>query len=631
MTLVVRVKALNTAFCMQLIAPAHACYDENIRMCDNVDPYPLQPVLNTVTNVNEFPELMHRDIVNYLVYSSSFVTLEEMKAYKSIEAHNYFTSVCVASLSAKRLQGDNVPVVGEVNHSQRLGDRPLKVWTLCKKDGVVQTAHCRLCSAQCRLHMPGFISSITNILLEHIEGSFKHLLDDASELKWLTAPDLDELCEEPSVVTQPSPSVKLENSERSHDGELRRIRASGGGRPVFAGGPAAPLPRPSANDHGEAFDAGVRRSPLRLGRTAIPHRRFSGPLRGSRRQSGKRHRAVSDEPLWLVKLRTAEAKETLVRSGGIQVKGRYCAVIDPARQEVTVKVHWVPFDDPDEAVRDILCEFGEVKEIKREEWKVAGFDLPDSTTRTVRMTLHEGITPDSIPDMFAYGEGAVLCVVPGRAPTCLRCRMRGHIRRNCQTPQWAKCGKFGHTRQDCVRTYARVASNGRVSDTTSNLMDEEEAENAATAAASTADNERSSADVVAPAEAAPITTDGDGAKMAAQAANTRGRRRGSRKEWVYGAGFYACKPDTGEERGRTGGGYDTAERGGEGQRSGHGRDDGFLRKGPATRGTSALAAQRLRRLENEWKVVGRKKKFGSPSQRSTSLTRERKPEDGGSG
>lgn len=112
----------------------------------------------------------------------------------------------------------------QVNHSQRLGDRPLKVWTLCKKDGVVQTAHCRLCSAQCRLHMPGceapcillrrlaypnrlcdlelffgchylVISSITNILLEHIEGSFKHLLDDASELKWLTAPDLDELCE----------------------------------------------------------------------------------------------------------------------------------------------------------------------------------------------------------------------------------------------------------------------------------------------------------------------------------------------------------------------------------------------------------------------------------------------------
>lgn len=45
MTLVVRVKALNTAFYMQLIAPAHARYDEKIRMCDNVDSYPLQPVL----------------------------------------------------------------------------------------------------------------------------------------------------------------------------------------------------------------------------------------------------------------------------------------------------------------------------------------------------------------------------------------------------------------------------------------------------------------------------------------------------------------------------------------------------------------------------------------------------------
>lgn len=30
----------------------------------------------------------------------------------------------------------------QVNHSQRLGDRPLKVWILSKQDGVVQTAHC---------------------------------------------------------------------------------------------------------------------------------------------------------------------------------------------------------------------------------------------------------------------------------------------------------------------------------------------------------------------------------------------------------------------------------------------------------------------------------------------------------
>lgn len=39
------------------------------------------------------------------------------------------------------------------------------------------------------------IPSITNILLEHIEGSFGHLLCGVSELTWLSAPDLDGLSE----------------------------------------------------------------------------------------------------------------------------------------------------------------------------------------------------------------------------------------------------------------------------------------------------------------------------------------------------------------------------------------------------------------------------------------------------
>ncbi|KAH9364045.1 hypothetical protein HPB48_016383 [Haemaphysalis longicornis] len=39
------------------------------------------------------------------------------------------------------------------------------------------------------------ISIITNILLEHIDRSFGHLLDDVRQLKWLSATDLDELSE----------------------------------------------------------------------------------------------------------------------------------------------------------------------------------------------------------------------------------------------------------------------------------------------------------------------------------------------------------------------------------------------------------------------------------------------------
>ncbi|KAH7965285.1 hypothetical protein HPB49_005910 [Dermacentor silvarum] len=105
--------------------------------------------------------------------------------------------------------------------------------------------------------------------------------------------------------------------------------------------------------------------------------------------------------VWMLKLRTPEAKNRLVSSGGIRVKGRYCAVIDSVKQQLTVKVYWVAFDVPNEAVRKVLSEFGDVKDVKLEEWSVPGFEQGDSTTRVARMTLRDGITADELPDLFS--------------------------------------------------------------------------------------------------------------------------------------------------------------------------------------------------------------------------------------
>ncbi|KAH9372244.1 hypothetical protein HPB48_003451 [Haemaphysalis longicornis] len=102
----------------------------------------LRPGMDTAGDVDLFPEIRYGDILSYLVFSANFFTLEEMKAFKSTEAHNYFTSGWVKSLSAKQLQDDKVLLLGEVNHSQRLRDQPLHVWSLCQKSGVVLTAHC---------------------------------------------------------------------------------------------------------------------------------------------------------------------------------------------------------------------------------------------------------------------------------------------------------------------------------------------------------------------------------------------------------------------------------------------------------------------------------------------------------
>ncbi|XP_049524012.1 uncharacterized protein LOC125945767 [Dermacentor silvarum] len=137
-----RSEPFSAGYYSELVGSARVRYEEKVRMCDGMDPYTLRPGVDTTMDVNVFPEVTHGDIVNYLVYSSSFVTREEMKAFISMEAHNYFTSGWVRSLSAMRLQDEKVLLLGEVNHSQRLSDHPLKAWILCKADGSVLAAHC---------------------------------------------------------------------------------------------------------------------------------------------------------------------------------------------------------------------------------------------------------------------------------------------------------------------------------------------------------------------------------------------------------------------------------------------------------------------------------------------------------
>lgn len=117
--------AFNEAFYAGLIGSARARYQEKVKLCDDVDPYTLRLSADTTMDVSAFPEVSHGCIVNCLVFSSSFATLEEMKAYKSLESHNYFTSGWVKTLSAKRLQGEKVLLLGDVGCSPRFPCRIL--------------------------------------------------------------------------------------------------------------------------------------------------------------------------------------------------------------------------------------------------------------------------------------------------------------------------------------------------------------------------------------------------------------------------------------------------------------------------------------------------------------------------
>ncbi|CAN8029076.1 unnamed protein product, partial [Ixodes persulcatus] len=68
----------------------------------------------------------------------------------------------------------------------------------------------------------------------------------------------------------------------------------------------------------------------------------------------------------------------------------------------------------------------------------------------------------------------------------MRCRRTGHIRRDCRVPLCAQCRAFGHEAAACVKTYARATGiNNQEAPDNLDLMDEFEAEKAASAATMT--------------------------------------------------------------------------------------------------------------------------------------------------
>lgn len=164
-------------------------------------------------------------------------------------------------------------------------------------------------------------------------------------------------------------------------------------------------------------------------------------------------------------------------------KDRLCIVIDPNRQEVRLKLHWVALDVSNESIRRTFSEYGEVKEVTNDRWKVEGFECADSLTKFVRLFLKEGVALDDIPHQIRLGSGTALIVAPGRAPLCLRCKHTGHIRRDCRVPKCNECHAFGHTQEACTRSYARAVGRPAASDQSELIMDEEEAEQAAAPAA----------------------------------------------------------------------------------------------------------------------------------------------------
>ncbi|XP_060084947.1 uncharacterized protein LOC132564294 [Ylistrum balloti] len=138
-------------------------YSSKLKLIDENDPYELK---SWSSDVHLLPKISYPDIVNYLVFSPSPYTLDDLKSYKGLEAYNQFISGWVRELSTVVINKRHI-VMAKVLHSQRLKEKPLILWVISDADGKVIGAHCNC--------MAGLGESCTHIsaLLFTIEGTVK--------------------------------------------------------------------------------------------------------------------------------------------------------------------------------------------------------------------------------------------------------------------------------------------------------------------------------------------------------------------------------------------------------------------------------------------------------------------------
>jgi len=86
------------SYASTLSADVKKRYDRKISVINDRDPYEIAKK-DWLHDVTKYPDISYFDICNYLVYTISYYTQDEMRAYKSLDAYNYFIHGWVQDVS----------------------------------------------------------------------------------------------------------------------------------------------------------------------------------------------------------------------------------------------------------------------------------------------------------------------------------------------------------------------------------------------------------------------------------------------------------------------------------------------------------------------------------------------------
>ena len=79
---------MSTDYFNNLDPPIQNRYKEKLEVIGNIDPYSARDS-HFSAKIGNFPLICYLDIVNYLVFSLSPFSADDMSAYKSLEAYNH--------------------------------------------------------------------------------------------------------------------------------------------------------------------------------------------------------------------------------------------------------------------------------------------------------------------------------------------------------------------------------------------------------------------------------------------------------------------------------------------------------------------------------------------------------------
>ena len=131
------------------------------------------------------------DIVVYLLHTTSFVTLEEVKNYKSLQSYKYFTSGWVLEVEWKEYCEDSIVLVrGRVRHSFAASKPPVQPWILLGSNGTVIVAHCTCMAglAETCSHVGAVLHWLETAVRLHNSTSYT-----SKENKWLMPKPVQEI------------------------------------------------------------------------------------------------------------------------------------------------------------------------------------------------------------------------------------------------------------------------------------------------------------------------------------------------------------------------------------------------------------------------------------------------------